>query len=122
VHILPDAGGRLTEKFAPLEKPLRAGASAKTLQSAAKGKTSDLRQRVWKGSGRSCRIGVVPKPKPVRCEDCFFHQRGLCALDLGKPCTTFRPAERGLAPERQLAFVFRTARTTAAYAFPQPHA
>jgi hypothetical protein len=66
----------------------------------------------------------VPKPKqkPVRCEDCYFKQRGLCALDLGKPCTTFRPAERGLAPERQLAFVFRTARTTAAYAFPQPHA
>jgi hypothetical protein len=46
----------------------------------------------------------------------------LCALNLGKPCTTFRPAERGLAPERQLAFVFRTERTTAAYAFPQPNA
>ena len=41
---------------------------------------------------------------------------------LGKPCTTFRPAERGLAPERKLAFVFRTERTTAAYAFPQPNA
>ena len=46
----------------------------------------------------------------------------LCALNLGKPCTTFRPAERGLAPERQLAFVFRAERTTAAYAFPQPNA
>jgi hypothetical protein len=46
----------------------------------------------------------------------------LCALNLGSPCTTFRPAERGLAPERQLAFVFRTERTTAAYAFPQPNA
>ena len=57
-----------------------------------------------------------------RCEDCFFHQNMLCALDLDKPCTTFRPAERGLAPERQLAFVFRTERTTAAYAFPQPNA
>jgi hypothetical protein len=44
----------------------------------------------------------------------------LCALDLGEPCATFRPAERGLAPERQLAFVFRTERTTAAYAFPPP--
>ena len=60
-------------------------------------------------------------PKP-RCEDCFFRQNELCALDLGKPCPTFRPAERGLAPERQLAFVFRTERTTAAYAFPQPNA
>jgi hypothetical protein len=56
----------------------------------------------------------------VSCEDCFFRQNMLCALDLDKPCTTFRPAERGLAPERQLAFVFRTERVTAAYAFPQP--
>jgi hypothetical protein len=64
--------------------------------------------------------GVPPKPKPARCEDCYFHQEMLCALNLGKPCTTFRPAERGLAPERQLAFVFRAERTTAAYAFPQP--
>jgi hypothetical protein len=60
--------------------------------------------------------------KPVRCEDCFFHQHRLCALDLGGPCPTYRPAERGLAPERQLAFVFRTERTRAAYAFPQPNA
>jgi hypothetical protein len=81
-----------------------------------------LRERVWKEGGPLCSIRSVPKPKPVRCEDCYFKQKGLCALDLGKPCTTFRPAERGLAPERQLAFVFRTARTTAAYAFPQPHA
>ena len=65
-------------------------------------------------------MAVVAKPKPARCEDCFFHQNLLCALDLRAPCTTFRPAERGLAPERQLAFVFRTERITAAYAFPQP--
>jgi hypothetical protein len=110
------------QKFAPLENPLGASAHPETLQSAVKGKTSDLRQRVWNGGGDSGRIRGVPKPKPVRCEDCYFQQRGLCALDLGKPCTTFRPAERGLAPERQLAFVFRTARTTSAYAFPQPHA
>ncbi len=61
------------------------------------------------------------KKKQVSCEDCFFHQNMLCALELGRPCTTFRPAERGLAPERQLAFVFRTERTRAAYAFPQPN-
>ena len=64
----------------------------------------------------------VPKTQPVRCEDCYFHQNMLCALNLDKPCTTFRPAERGLEPERQLAFVFRAERTTAAYAFPQPNA
>jgi hypothetical protein len=45
----------------------------------------------------------------------------LCALDLGEPCSTFRPAERGLAPERQLTFVFRAERTRSAYAFPQPN-
>jgi hypothetical protein len=61
------------------------------------------------------------KGKKVRCEDCFFHQNMLCALNLGEPCSTFRPAERGLAPERQLAFVFRTERTRAAYAFPHPN-
>jgi hypothetical protein len=62
------------------------------------------------------------KAKAVRCEDCFFKQNMLCALDLDAPCTTFRPAERGLAPERQLAFVFRSERTRAAYAFPAPRA
>ena len=60
------------------------------------------------------------KAKQVTCEECWFHQEMLCALDLSKPCPTFRPAERGLAPERQLAFVFRTERRHAVYAFPQP--
>ena len=58
--------------------------------------------------------------KRVKCEDCFFKQNMLCALELTEPCTTFRPADRGLAPERQLAFVFRSDRTRAAYAFPAP--
>jgi hypothetical protein len=58
-------------------------------------------------------MAAMPKTKPVRCEDCYFHQNMLCALDLDKPCTTFRPAERGLD--------FRAERTTAAYAFPQPN-
>ncbi len=59
------------------------------------------------------------KAKELTCEECWFHREMLCALDLSKPCPTFRPAERGLAPERQLAFVFRTERTRAVYAFPQ---
>jgi hypothetical protein len=63
---------------------------------------------------------MAKKAKRAKCEDCFFQQNQLCALDLGEPCTTFRPAERGLAPERQLAFAFRTERTWSAYAFPQP--
>jgi hypothetical protein len=65
---------------------------------------------------------MAKRTKRVECKDCFFHQNLLCALDLDEPCPTFRPAERGLAPERQLAFVFRTERTRAAYAFPQPNA
>jgi hypothetical protein len=62
------------------------------------------------------------KAKRVTCEDCFFHQHMLCALDLSEPCTTFRPAERDLAPERQMSFGFRTERAPTAYAFPQPNA
>ncbi|MGI8844597.1 MAG: hypothetical protein ACR2HC_00195 [Thermoleophilaceae bacterium] len=58
--------------------------------------------------------------KRVTCEQCFFHQNMLCALDLDEPCTTFRPAERNLAPERQLSFTFRAERTRSAYAFKLP--
>jgi len=62
----------------------------------------------------------MAKAKRATCESCYFRQNMLCALDLGGPCPTFRPAERGLKPERQLSFVFRTQRTRTAYAFPQP--
>jgi hypothetical protein len=64
----------------------------------------------------------MAKAKSITCDDCYFRKNMLCALDLSKPCPTFRSAERGLAPERQLAFVFRTERTRTAYAFPQPPA
>jgi hypothetical protein len=62
------------------------------------------------------------RPEPVSCDGCFFRQHMLCALDLDEPCPTYRPAEKGLAPERQLAFTFRADRTRAVYAFPQPGA
>jgi hypothetical protein len=65
---------------------------------------------------------AAAKKKSIKCEDCFFKQQGLCALGLDAPCPTYRPADRGLRPEKQLAFVFRMDRTTAAYAFPQPGA
>jgi hypothetical protein len=74
---------------------------------------------VEKGTGGG--MGAAKK-KCVKCEDCYFMQEGLCALRLGGPCPTYRPADRGLRPERQLAFVFRMDRTTSAYAFPQPQA
>jgi hypothetical protein len=93
-----------------------------TLQIAGIRKGSVLRVRGWTGRPASVTMAAMPKTKPVRCEDCYFHQNMLCALNLDEPCTTFRPAERGLEPERQLAFVFRAERTTAAYAFPRPNA
>ena len=65
---------------------------------------------------------MATRKQNVTCETCFFRQNMLCALNLDEPCPTWRPAERNLAPERQLAFVFRTERTTSAYAFPEPTA
>ena len=65
---------------------------------------------------------AATKKKCLSCDDCYFKQNMLCALNLGQPCATYRPASQGLKPERQLAFVFRTERTRAAYAFPQPQA
>jgi hypothetical protein len=42
------------------------------------------------------------------CEDCFFHRRMLCALDLDEPCSTFRPdTPHGLVPPRQPALLVR---------------
>jgi hypothetical protein len=54
----------------------------------------------------------------VTCDDCYFKRNMLCALRLGEPCPTFRHADKGLRPENQLSFVFRTERTRTAYAFP----
>ena len=44
------------------------------------------------------------------CEDCFFHQKLLCALDLDEPCSTFRPySTTGLVPPRQPSLLVREA-------------
>jgi hypothetical protein len=113
----------------------RAGGLRKTLQIARYLKVTDLRKWVLaKGGerlldGRTRKAGrwkdrrdsmATGKTKCASCKDCYFGANGLCALELGKPCPTFRHVDRGLRPERQLAFVFRTERTHAAYAFPQP--
>jgi hypothetical protein len=66
------------------------------------------------------RLMAAKKTACLKCEDCYFKQNMLCALNLDAPCPTYRPADRGLRPERQLSFVFRTERTHAAYAFAQP--
>ena len=55
------------------------------------------------------RRGLKPgrKGKPT-CADCFFHRNELCALDLGSPCSTFRPdTPTGLVPPRQPALLLR---------------
>jgi hypothetical protein len=95
----------------------------KSLQKAGESKVPDLRTARVRQGGEKCKMADVPttRSKPT-CHDCFFMKNHLCALKLDGPCPTFRPAERNLAPERQLGFVFRTERTTAAYAFPQPTA
>jgi hypothetical protein len=48
-------------------------------------------------AGRSRR----PRQKPS-CESCYFGIRMLCALELGEPCSTFRPdSPHGLVPPTQ---------------------
>jgi hypothetical protein len=57
--------------------------------------------------------------KKVTCEDCYFGQNLLCALELAEPCATFRPVEARLQPPQQMRFVFRSERRVrAAWAFP----
>jgi hypothetical protein len=41
------------------------------------------------------------RPKPS-CDSCYFGLRMLCALELGGPCSTFRPdSPHGLIPPSQ---------------------
>lgn len=56
----------------------------------------------------------------VSCEQCFFHNHQLCALDLPEACATFRPDHpEGLRPPSQLRLVFRQERAArTAWAFP----
>ena len=83
-----------------------------------------MRKRALHEGGEKCIVAfaLAARKKTPTCDGCFFRQNMLCALELDEPCPTWREADRGLAPERQLAFVFRTERTTSAYAFPQPAA
>jgi hypothetical protein len=54
------------------------------------------------------------RKKAPSCENCFFGCRGLCALELGRPCATYRPdGPEGLAPPVQPALLMRAADETA---------
>jgi hypothetical protein len=65
---------------------------------------------------------MAKRAKRISCEDCYFRQNMLCALELNDPCTTFRPADGGLAPPKQMSFHFRPDRTRLLYAFPPAEA
>ena len=56
----------------------------------------------------------------VKCEDCFFNCRDLCAVTRPGPCATYRPNHpEGLRPPSQLRFMFRQERLMqVAWAFP----
>lgn len=46
--------------------------------------------------------------KVPSCEDCYFRQKMLCALDLEGPCGTFRESRpEGLVPPRQPMLLLR---------------
>ncbi len=54
---------------------------------------------------------ALPGKSKVSCEDCFFKQNLLCALNCEGPCPTFRPDHPdGLRPPTQMRFVFRQER------------
>jgi hypothetical protein len=55
----------------------------------------------------------------VSCEDCYFRQHLLCALQEPEPCATFRPNSAQLRPPQQLRLVFRQEqRARATWSFP----
>jgi hypothetical protein len=74
----------------------------------------EKRESSGMAKGRNGRVAVA-----ASCEQCFFHENLLCAVQTG-PCATFRPGgPDGLRPPSQLRFVFRQERRQqVAWAFP----
>ncbi|MCO5316516.1 MAG: hypothetical protein M9938_10215 [Solirubrobacterales bacterium] len=62
------------------------------------------------------------KPRSPSCEDCYFRQKMLCAMDLDEPCSSFRESKpEGLMPPRQPVLLLRPPRwADAAAARPAP--
>lgn len=51
---------------------------------------------------------MMTKQVKVTCDDCYFRRAGLCALQLERPCPTFRLHTRGsLVPPTQPRLVPR---------------
>jgi len=58
----------------------------------------------------------------LTCNDCYFRQLALCALELDAPCPTFRLCERGaLAAPRQAPLIPRPLEPVAAVRFVPRH-
>lgn len=58
------------------------------------------------GATRGARRRAKVKPS---CEGCYFGRRMLCALELGEPCSTFRPdSPEGLVPPTQPMLLVRS--------------
>jgi len=54
------------------------------------------------------------KGEQPSCEQCYFRQKMLCALDLEKPCVSFRANRpEGLSPPRQPVLLMRPPRWAA---------
>jgi hypothetical protein len=65
-------------------------------------------EEVAKALGLASRSPKKRRRSGPTCEECFFHRRMLCALDLDEPCPTFRPDDpAGLVPPRQPALLIR---------------
>jgi len=57
----------------------------------------------------------MSKRADLTCNDCYFRQAGLCALELERPCPTFRAHNRGLlVPPPHARLVARTGARLAA--------
>jgi hypothetical protein len=62
------------------------------------------------GGAGTAASGKRRRKSAPSCENCFFGCRGLCALELGRPCATYRPdGPEGLAPPRQPELLMRAA-------------
>lgn len=58
-------------------------------------------------------MAAVParKSQSPSCEDCYFRQKMLCAMDLDEPCSSFRESRpEGLVPPRQPVLLMRPPR------------
>lgn len=73
----------------------------------------DLRNRAHPSVGRPAWISPVARTseETPRCEDCYFRQKKLCALQVEEPCSSFRPERpEGLVPPRQPVLLLRPPR------------